>query len=115
MRGTGFEPNPSPVPPVRLDDLRRRLFDPDEADPFELHHLSHVEGDHRLAVARQVPVRLVKDAGDGMFRREPLDDGGLRLHCLVRRLAGVSPLWGGPIPAQPSDESYFGMVITSMR
>ena len=57
----------------------------------------------------------MKDAGDGVLRREPLDDGGIRLPCLVEGLAGESPLWGGPIPAQSPDESYFGIDMNYMR
>jgi hypothetical protein len=103
------------VPPVRLDDLRRRLLDPDKADSLKLNNFPGIQSNHRLAISFHIPVGLVEDAGDGVGRRKPLDDGGLCLPGLAEGFSRESPLWGGPIPAQPSDESYFGMVITSMR
>ena len=58
----------------------------------------------------------MKDAGDRVLRREPLDDECLYLPCLVEGLAGVSTLWGGPMPGTtPSFQVHFGIVIKALN
>jgi len=62
---------PSPMPPVRFDDPRRHLFDPDESNPLELHNFPGIQRNHRLAIASHLPVGLVKNTGDSVGRRDP--------------------------------------------
>ncbi len=53
----------SPVPPAHLDEHRRGLLDPDEADPLELHHLTDVEGDNRLERNKRENISFLVLAG----------------------------------------------------